>query len=63
MSATGKTAAINSSESPVRPFVPLNLHTHYSLLDGATQIEDLIEIARASNMPLAANAPQVKRGW
>lgn len=37
-----------------RPFVPLHLHTHYSLLDGATKIPDLIDIAKESNFPAVA---------
>ncbi len=37
-----------------RPYVPLHLHTHYSVLDGATKIPDLIEIAVENNMPAVA---------
>ncbi|MHC5111778.1 MAG: PHP domain-containing protein, partial [Planctomycetota bacterium] len=35
-------------------FVHLHLHTHYSLLDGATRIAPLIERAREYNMPAVA---------
>ncbi len=37
-----------------RPYVPLHLHTEYSLLDGATMIKDLVKKARAENMPAVA---------
>lgn len=37
-----------------RPYVPLHLHSHYSILDGATRIPELIEIALESNMPAVA---------
>jgi DNA polymerase-3 subunit alpha len=40
--------------SQPRPYVPLHLHTHYSLLDGATRIPDLIKVAKANNMPAVA---------
>ncbi|MEK7710270.1 MAG: DNA polymerase III subunit alpha [Planctomycetota bacterium] len=36
------------------PFVHLHVHTHYSLLDGATRIEALIERAMQWNMPAVA---------
>jgi DNA polymerase-3 subunit alpha len=35
-------------------FVHLHVHTHYSLLDGATRIEALIERAKQFNMPAVA---------
>lgn len=35
-------------------FIHLHLHTHYSLLDGATRIEPLIERAKAFDMPAVA---------
>jgi len=38
----------------LKPYVPLHLHTEYSLLDGATRIGDLIKHAKANNMPAAA---------
>lgn len=41
-------------QSNIRPFVPLHLHTHYSLLDGATRIPDLVNIAVENNMPAVA---------
>lgn len=37
-----------------RPYVPLHLHTHYSILDGATKINDLLDIAAENNMPAVA---------
>jgi DNA polymerase III subunit alpha len=37
-----------------RTFVPLHLHTDYSLLDGAIIIKDLIKKAKAENMPAVA---------
>ena len=35
-------------------FVPLHLHTEYSLLDGASKIKDLIKKAKLNNMPALA---------
>lgn len=37
-----------------RPYVPLHLHTEYSLLDGATMVKDLVKKAKADNMPAVA---------
>ncbi len=37
-----------------RQYVPLHLHTEYSLLDGATTIKDLVKKAKAENMPAVA---------
>jgi DNA polymerase-3 subunit alpha len=37
-----------------RPFVPLHVHTQYSLLDGTTRIPDLVAWAQANNAPAAA---------
>lgn len=37
-----------------RPYVPLHLHTEYSLLDGATMIKELVKKAKADNMPAVA---------
>ncbi|MBX9880006.1 MAG: DNA polymerase III subunit alpha [Candidatus Obscuribacterales bacterium] len=37
-----------------RPYVPLHLHTEYSLLDGATRIKELVKKARSDNMPAVA---------
>ncbi len=42
------------SEQTIRPFVPLHVHTHYSLLDGGTKIPELISIAQENNMPAVA---------
>jgi len=39
---------------PPRPYVPLHLHTEYSLLDGATRIKELVKKAKAENMPAVA---------
>src|SRR4051794_7447098 len=33
------------------PFVHLHVHTHYSMLDGACRIPDLVKRAKALNMP------------
>ena len=35
-------------------FVPLHLHTEYSLLDGSSRIKDLIKKAKQNNMPALA---------
>jgi DNA polymerase-3 subunit alpha len=35
-------------------FVHLHVHTHYSLLDGATRIDKLVETAKAMGMPAVA---------
>jgi DNA polymerase-3 subunit alpha len=40
--------------STIRPFVPLHVHTHYSMLDGATRVPDLVKIASENNMPAVA---------
>ena len=37
-----------------RPFVPLHVHTEYSILDGATKTIDYIRLAQANNMPAIA---------
>ena len=37
-----------------RPFVHLHVHTHYSMLDAATRVPDLVKIAAANNMPAVA---------
>lgn len=37
-----------------RPYVPLHLHTEYSLLDGATRVKALVKKAKAENMPAVA---------
>lgn len=38
----------------MKPYVPLHLHTEYSLLDGATRIKELLAHAKANNMPACA---------
>lgn len=35
-------------------YVPLHLHTEYSILDGATKIKDLLKKAQENNMPAVA---------
>src|SRR5574344_600547 len=35
-------------------YVPLHLHSEYSLLDGAIRIKDLINFAKANDMPAVA---------
>ena len=35
-------------------YVPLHLHTEYSLLDGAIRIKELCEFAKENNMPAVA---------
>ena len=37
-----------------RPFVHLHCHSHYSLLDGASKIPDLVQRAKALGMPAVA---------
>ena len=39
---------------PASPFVHLHVHSHYSLLDGATRIEAMIARAKQWNMPSVA---------
>lgn len=38
----------------IPPFIPLHLHTEYSLLDGASKISDLIKKAKLNNIPALA---------
>ena len=38
----------------MKPFVHLHLHTEYSLLDGATRIDDLLQRCVEYNMPAVA---------
>lgn len=38
----------------MKAYVPLHLHTEYSLLDGATRIKELLKHAKENNMPAAA---------
>lgn len=37
-----------------RAYVPLHLHSHYSILDGASKVKDLVKIAVENNMPALA---------
>lgn len=39
---------------PSTPFVHLHVHSHYSLLDGLTKIDDLVEAAKADGAPAVA---------
>lgn len=39
---------------PSIPFVHLHVHSHYSLLDGLTKIDDLVESAKADGAPAVA---------
>ena len=39
---------------PHSDYVPLHLHTEYSLLDGAIRIKELVEQANAFNLPAVA---------
>ena len=38
----------------MQSYVPLHLHTEYSLLDGAIRISDLVKFAKANDMPAVA---------
>jgi len=38
----------------LRAYVPLHLHTEYSLLDGATRVKEILAHAKENNMPAAA---------
>jgi len=38
----------------MRPYVPLHLHTEYSLLDGATKIPELVKHCKSNEMPACA---------
>ena len=35
-------------------YVPLHVHTEYSLLDGAIRIKDYVKFAKENNMPAIA---------
>ena len=37
-----------------RPYVPLHVHSEYSLLDGAIRIKDLVNFAKEHEMPAVA---------
>lgn len=37
-----------------KPYVPLHVHSEYSLLDGAIRINDLVNFAKANEMPAVA---------
>lgn len=42
------------SQSSSNPFVHLHVHTHYSLLDGANRIDELVKTAKGMHMPAIA---------
>ena len=42
------------TESSSRPFVHLHCHTHYSLLDGANRIPELVKKTKAAGMTALA---------
>lgn len=42
--------APTSSNTPLSPFVHLHVHTHYSMLDGACRISDLVKRTKALGM-------------
>ncbi len=44
----------DDSHKPDRPFVHLHVHTHYSMLDGAARIPDLVKRAKELNQPACA---------
>ena len=46
--------ALRSMSTASRPFVHLHCHSHYSLLDGASKIPDLVSRAKALGMPALA---------
>ena len=35
---------------PERPFVHLHCHTHYSLLDGASRVPELVQLTKSLGM-------------
>lgn len=45
---------MTSDTKSIPQFVPLHLHTEYSLLDGASRIKDLVKKAKLNNMPALA---------
>lgn len=47
-------AHFSMSHKVVAPFVHLHVHTHYSLLDGANRIDELVKASRDMGMPAVA---------
>ena len=45
---------MTANTKDIPQYVPLHLHTEYSLLDGASKIKDLITKAKQNNIPAAA---------
>ncbi len=43
-----------ADESHARQFVHLHVHSHFSMLDGMSKVEDLVDKCRANNMPAIA---------
>ncbi|MFT3786790.1 MAG: DNA polymerase III subunit alpha [Tepidisphaeraceae bacterium] len=46
--------APKEAAQPDRPFVHLHVHTHYSMLDGASRVSDLVKRAKELNQPACA---------
>ena len=46
---------------PARSFVHLHCHSHYSLLDGANRIPELVAHVKASGMNAVAHLPEDRK--
>jgi DNA polymerase III subunit alpha len=42
------------TETPITPFVPLHVHSQFSLLEASSRVKDLVKQAKANNMPAMA---------